>query len=320
MPWDLHLFQSLKMNRCWGSYLLDNEGLLLQETNFYPNKRLPMASTVKLLIAYVLLEKMYKDNSFALDTVVQLSNEDFCPGLPSNELDRHFFNSEDISVNKTIDELVTLMLTQSDNTATDKLLSLIGGPTQVNARIKGLELGNYCFTSTMRQLLAEYYQMDMTKTPENIAAVNNMLPHAFEMNPATEKRMADNAKDLCSPLFMINFMRMLVREANSGWDDERAKTACYMLEKMQGCKTGDALMRKGAQQHSQTVEQIGNKTGSLGSILNDVGFVKLKNNNWIVYAFFSCCSKLPLLRRQAIIAYECSEIINFQSCERGLRL
>ncbi|MEG0136870.1 MAG: serine hydrolase [Cetobacterium sp.] len=76
------------------------------------------ASIIKLFILEALLEKI-ENNSFSYNQRVLLKNEDKVAGFGALKL-------LDENINLTIKDLATLMITLSDNTATNMLIDLIG--------------------------------------------------------------------------------------------------------------------------------------------------------------------------------------------------
>lgn len=90
--------------------------------------------------------------------LIKIKNTDFTPGPPWNSLDRYFFIPWEIEETRTIDELLTLMLRESDNTATDKLLGLIGGVNAVNDFMCSLHLKGYWLGASAKILFDKMQQ------------------------------------------------------------------------------------------------------------------------------------------------------------------
>src|SRR6266481_6162454 len=96
------------------------------------SERFPMASTYKLPIAIHLL-MLIDEGKEQLEHIIKLEPKDTRPeGVPLS--DEFKFGDSDISVS----DLLGMMLTVSDNTASDLILRLVGGPQAVTARMRSL--------------------------------------------------------------------------------------------------------------------------------------------------------------------------------------
>src|SRR5581483_4591564 len=85
----------------------------------------PMASTVKIAVAATTLSMIDK-GELQLDQMLVIESENRVPSQPIAD----FFLHPGLSVSTA--NLLELMLTHSDNTATDVLMRLVGGPRAVN--------------------------------------------------------------------------------------------------------------------------------------------------------------------------------------------
>lgn len=293
-------------------YLLDKDNKVIKQDGFNNNLKMPMASTMKLAIALQVLKKVFDEKTLTLEDKIKIVNSDFSPGPPWNTLDRYFFAPWTVEETKTIDELLTIMLRESDNTATDKLLGLIGGPQAVNALMSDLGLDGYCLSSTTKKLLSDYYGFNSEKSFFNI--INVCWEFSFEfgamaMRP-TEKSLFTNDHDVCTPDFMVNLISMLIRESKndkSTWLSNAAKLICF---KMEQCGTGLDLIRKGASNYSTHIKTIGDKTGSIGGILNDAAFIQFDNDQWMILSIYTCLSPLERTARTRVVADLTQEILS----------
>ncbi|HUS09256.1 MAG TPA: class A beta-lactamase [Pyrinomonadaceae bacterium] len=107
-------------------------------------RKLPLYSVFKLPLAVAVLEKV-EDKSVSLDQKVSVTAEDVAPGLQFNtDLWRQ-------PVEKTVSELLEYSIVRSDNTSSDKLLQLVGGPAVVTQRMRALGLSGIDIVSTVRE-------------------------------------------------------------------------------------------------------------------------------------------------------------------------
>src|SRR6266404_268528 len=96
------------------------------------SERFPMASTYKLPIAIHLLT-LVDEGKEQLEHIIKIEPRDIRPGgVPLT--DKFKFGESSVSVR----DLLEMMLTVSDNTASDLILRLAGGPQAVTARMRSL--------------------------------------------------------------------------------------------------------------------------------------------------------------------------------------
>lgn len=288
--------------------LLDAEGKIIKQDGFNNKIKMPMASTMKVAIALLICKKVFDEKSMRLDDKIKITNADFSPGPPWNPLDRYFFTPWKVEDEKTVDELITIMLRDSDNTATDILLGLAGGPQAVNNLMSSMGLDGYCLSSTTKKLLSDYYGFNSEKSFFNILSVCREFLSGFKMRP-TEKSIFTNDHDVCTPEFMSNLLTLLVSESKKEEATWLAKAAKLICSKMEGCKTGVDLIRKGAAGYSSHIRLIGDKTGSLGGVLNDAAFILFDNNQWMILSIYTCLSPVEISARRAVIADLAGEIV-----------
>ncbi|MEP6569735.1 MAG: class A beta-lactamase [Acidobacteriota bacterium] len=110
-------------------------------------KQLPLYSVYKLPLAITVLEEV-EEQHLSLDKKVRVTPGDVAPGSQFNtDLWRR-------PVEKTVAELLEFSIVRSDNTASDKLLDLIGGPAVVTARMRALGFANIDIKYSSREFAA----------------------------------------------------------------------------------------------------------------------------------------------------------------------
>jgi beta-lactamase class A len=108
---------------------------------------LPLYSVFKLPLAIAVLKEVEEDR-LRLDKKVRITPAEVLPGWKGNtDLWRK-------PVERTVAELLELSIMRSDNTASDKLLELVGGPEAVTRRMRSLGLQNIDIRSTIREFAA----------------------------------------------------------------------------------------------------------------------------------------------------------------------
>lgn len=107
-------------------------------------KKLPLYSVFKLPLAVAVLKDV-EEKRLSFDKKLQVTPEDVAPGSQFNtDLWRK-------PVEKTVAELLQLSIVRSDNTSSDKLLQLIGGPAAVTKRMRAFGFSNIDIVSTVRE-------------------------------------------------------------------------------------------------------------------------------------------------------------------------
>ena len=107
-------------------------------------KELPLYSVFKLPLAVAVLKDV-EAKKLLLDRKVRVTPEDVTPGSQFNtDLWRK-------PVEKTVAELLELSIVRSDNTSSDKLLQLVGGPAAVTHQMRSLGFPNINIQYTVRE-------------------------------------------------------------------------------------------------------------------------------------------------------------------------
>jgi beta-lactamase class A len=126
---------------------------------WHENDAFPMQSVFKLPIAIELLRQVDR-NQIDLAQVVALGPTD-ARGGPTGTMA--------VPTKKTVRQLLEAMVVTSDNVATDKLLSLIGGPAAVDARVRALGIAHITIRYAERDL--QTGKVDNTATPAAMVAL-----------------------------------------------------------------------------------------------------------------------------------------------------
>jgi beta-lactamase class A len=110
-------------------------------------KKLPLYSVFKLPLAVRVLKEV-EEKGLQLDKKVRVTPADVIPGSQFNtDLWRK-------PTEKTVAELLEFSIVRSDNTSSDKLLELVGGPAGVTERMRSLGFKNIDVISTVHEFSA----------------------------------------------------------------------------------------------------------------------------------------------------------------------
>ena len=115
--------------------------------DFEGSKQLPLYSVYKLPLAVTVLKEV-EQKKLSLDTKVRVTPGDVAPG---SQFNRDLWRQP---VEKTVTELLEFSIVRSDNTSSDKLLELIGGPAAVSERMHADGFSNIDIKYSSREFAA----------------------------------------------------------------------------------------------------------------------------------------------------------------------
>jgi beta-lactamase class A len=144
-------------------------------------------------------------------------------------------------------QLMDVMITRSDNGATDAMLAMLGGPAQLNEWLRGHKLSGIRVDRTIAQLLSD-------------------------------RRDLRDIRDSSTPTAMLQLLRLI----DSG-DALKPQSRSLLLDMMSRCRTGSNRIR-GLLPPGTRVE---NKTGTLANYTGDVGFLTLPGGRRVAVAMFA---------------------------------
>lgn len=250
----------------------------------------PMASAYKVAVAGKILS-MVDAGVLSLDQVITV--------------DQAMMNSAGIAdllphkgAALSIYTLIDLMMTRSDNSATDILVLQAGGANAVDAWVKSTGVHDLRIDSNTAQLL--YRAMGLTPAPGSFQA---NVRAALQADPALRQRdardlpniaFAQDPRDTATPLAM----NALIIALRTGKVLKPASTAT-LLAIMDRCKTG-LLRLKGMLPPGTSVAH---KTGSLNGTGNDTGIITLPNGQMIAMTVFVMKDSQGHRNRDQIIAH-----------------
>jgi beta-lactamase class A len=122
-------------------------------------KKLPLYSVFKLPLAVSVLKEV-EEKGLRLDRKVRVTPADVISGSQFNtDLWRK-------PTEKTVAELLEFSIVRSDNTSSDKLLELVGGPAGVTERMRSLGFKNIDVVSTVHEFSAHPEKLNMGAASE----------------------------------------------------------------------------------------------------------------------------------------------------------
>ncbi|SEM14636.1 beta-lactamase class A [Syntrophus gentianae] len=232
--------------------------------SFHGGVRFPMASAYKIPIAVQLLRRV-DQGEIRLNSIVTLTSHDIHPG--SGKLIKTFKKKE---ANYSVRELLELMLLVSDNSASDAILKLAGGPEAVTRAMKDLGIEDITVSRSTLNMLADWRGISKLPAPEAFCLEKyNRLRDTVPAD-ALEKaqnRFYTDLRDTATPDAMTSLLAMI-------YDGTvlQPETTSVLLKIMERCQTGNSRI-KGLMPPGMTVA---NKTGTIGpGMVNDVAILTL---------------------------------------------
>ncbi len=233
----------------------------------------PMASAYKVAVAGKILS-MVDAGALTLDRIVTVDQAMMTSGGIADLLPHR-------GAALSIYNLIELMMTRSDNSATDILVLQAGGAAAVDAWVKAAGVRDLRVDSNTAQLL--YRAMGIAPKQGGFQANVNA---ALTANPILRERdardlpniaFAMDPRDTSTPLAM-NDLLIGLRTGKLLKPD----TTAVLLEIMDRCKTG-SMRLKGMLPPGTGVAH---KTGSLNGTGNDVGIITLPNGQMLAMSVF----------------------------------
>jgi beta-lactamase class A len=240
----------------------------------------PMASTVKMAIAATYLAEVDAGRAklsdmIAVDDRLRL------------RADGIVFFAPHSGVTLSAANLIELMLTRSDNTATDVLLARLGGPATVEKWLERNHLSGIRIDRSIAQLLVDRRGVAVTAGQTPAEAVRRWDP----VTPGSTGESDDDGADLATVAAFDKdqrdtatpdgFTKLLAR-LDKG-DLLRPASRDWLIAAMGRCLTG-ANRIKGLLSAGTIVEH---KTGTFSTITDDIGLIELGGGRRIAVAVFT---------------------------------
>lgn len=238
------------------------------------NTLFPMASTYKVAVAGTILSQI-DNGSLTLDTMLQADPDRYVASDGLASLAPH------PGVSLSVYNLLELMLTRSDNSATDILIHRAGGPQAVNAWLRSIGVRDQRVDSNTEQLL--YRAMGIAPAK---GTYRHNVDAAMDADPELRERdykdlpnidFAADPRDTSTPAAMVDLLDRIARGKALSQDSTR-----ILVDIMARCRTGNARLKALLPPGTG----IAHKTGTLNGMGNDVGIITLPDGRGFVIAVF----------------------------------
>jgi beta-lactamase class A len=201
----------------------------------------------------------------------------------------------------TLESMLARMLEDSDNTAGDKLVTMLGGGAAVTARLRKLGITGITVAG---QELARDAALLCVGRPEppggwTLAAVRACPPPDARAQAAVLRRELDTPADSETTDAVVDLLARLDHGAVLS-----APSRAWLLSAMAATTTGKARLRAGLPEGTHVEHRTGTSQEIQGIRLavNDAGIVRLPGGDRFAVAVFISGSRAPLPAQEAIIA------------------
>ncbi len=247
----------------------------------------PMASTFKVAVAGSVLKRV-DDHEVTLRQMIAIDSA----RMVDSEVIADRFIHPGISL--SVENLMELMLTQSDNTATDYMVEAAGGPAAVTAWVRSQGINEQIIDGDTAAIIRRFFGLGPGPISEAAAALVAADPQAMLKGDKPNPAFDDDRRDTSTP----EAMAQLLTRIFSGVALSKESTT-VLTQMMSRCRTGTARLRGRMPADSP----VAHKTGTIGGTVNDVGVITLpRSGGKIVVAVFIKGSDAPMEARETAIA------------------
>jgi len=247
-----------------------------------------MASTYKVAIAVTLLDRVDK-GQIKLSDLIDISPDMMVAG--DNAIAETFIHP---GLKLSVANLLEVMITASDNTATDTCLKLAGGPEAVTKMMRSIGITKLRVDRYTSEILRDFYGLPdkayLSVIAEAAAKDPTILSRIPDRNLEFEKK---DPRDHSTPKAMLELL-LAIDSGKVLSEKSREILLATMSRTHTGAGRLKGLLPKGT--------PVAHKTGTIGGVANDVGFVTLPDGRRFAIAVFTKSSTTPEASRDRAIA------------------
>jgi len=246
-----------------------------------------MASTYKVAIAAAVLDRVDR-GELRLDQMVNVTLDMMMIGDAA--LNGTFVHP---GLQLSIANLIEVMITESDNTATDISMGLAGGPAAVTQYLRRIGISDFRVDRPTGEIIGEFYGLPGPATQKLATEVFRTRPELLKIQGDRNLDFEADPRDQATPLAMLQLLLAI----DSG-KATSAKSRDFLLGVMSRTRTGASRL-KGLLPRGTPVA---NKTGTIGGVANDVGYITLPDGRRFAIAVFTSSSQTSEADRDRAIA------------------
>ena len=266
------------------AWRLDGEGPRVLVNGDEP---FPMASTFKVAVAGAVLAAVEAE-TLDLAGMVAVAPEEH---VPSDIIAERFVHP---GLELSLANLIELMLTESDNTATDVVVRLAGGPRAVTGWVRAQGIDDLRVDRDTAGLLRDFFSLPEGPFGQALAAAVQADPDLVRRGARPNPDFYGDPRDTATPRAMAALLERIFAGRALG-----TRGTAFLRAAMHRCRTGEGRLKG----RLPPGTAVAHKTGTIGGTLNDVGVISLPGGAGdVVVAVFVKESERDFEVREAAIA------------------
>lgn len=169
----------------------------------HASERFPMASTYKIPIAVTVLDAV-DHGRLRLDQPIEIGKQDLAPGFSP------IVEEWNPGETRTIESLLRSMLVESDNTASDVLMKVAGGPAAVTGRLRALGIAAMDVNRSEAQMAADFHGTTLPARRDIETLTDHFRDAPEKTREAGALRFGRDPRDTTTPLAMGSLLERIV--------------------------------------------------------------------------------------------------------------
>lgn len=247
-----------------------------------------MASTYKVAIATTLLKRVDK-GEVKLTDLIDITQEMMVAG--DNAIALNFVHP---GIKLSVANLIEPMITESDNTATDACLKLAGGPEAVTKMMRSIGITDLRVDRYTSEILRDFYGLPDKAYASVLAEAIAKDPTLAAKQPVRNLKFEkEDPRDQSTPNAMLELL--LAIDSGKALSE---KSREFLLATMSRTRTGNGRLKGLLPKRTP----VAHKTGTIGGVANDVGFVTLPDGRRFAIVVFTKSSTTSEADRDRAIA------------------
>jgi beta-lactamase class A len=246
-----------------------------------------MASTFKVAIAVAVLTRVDK-GELRLEQLVDITPDMYVIG--SNVLAENFVHP---GLKLSVANLIEIMITESDNSATDIMIKLAGGPAAVTKNLRDIGINGQRIDRNTAEIIRDFAKLP---GPATVAVVGEAEKADPGFASRTDDRNLDfekDPRDQSTPKAMLDLLLAIDNGTALS-----AKSRDFLIGSMSRTRTGKDRLKGMLPEGTP----VAHKTGTIGGIANDVGYVTFPDGSRMAIAVFTKSSTTPAADQDRAIA------------------